>query len=227
MSNIQIVVDVQNDFCSEDANGNRGSLGIPGADKAYVATLSKYLSEVSDEDHLIFTRDWHPPNHVSFAPNPEMVFQNQEIDGRMQTLWPVHCVQDTWGARICLDSSLKPDLILDKGTNERYESYGAFVSEPTNEERIETPLGDMLAARVFKVVSSGNPIGDIIITGLAYDYCVKHTALQATQFIKSLGGMFRGEVVVLKDLTRSVAPDNDEDTTKELEEAGVKVRNSQ
>ena len=143
-------------------------------------------------DLIVATKDWHPAGHSSFA-----------------SLWPPHCVQETAGAEFVagLDTSRIARVFL-KGTDIEIDSYSGFFD---NEHRRATGLGDYLKER---------GVTDVFIAGLATDYCVKFTALDAV----ALG--FKTSVVV--DACRGVEV-NEGDTARALEEmraAGVNIRES-
>lgn len=170
-----IVVDVQNDFCPG------GALAVPGGDEV-VAEVSRLAAEAP---LVIATRDWHPPDHSSFA----------ERGGS----WPVHCVQGTPGAQLHADLVIAPDAIVDKGQSPEREGYSAFE---------DTALESLLRER---------GVGTVDVAGLALDYCVKATALDA----RAAGF----DVVVHRDATRAVnvRPGDDERAVQELRAAGVRV----
>src|SRR5258708_20577469 len=116
-----IIVDVQNDFLPG------GALAVPEGDKGIPV-----INELSLEFDLVFTtQDWHPPNHCSFAashPNKK-VGDRIVIDGQEQFLWPVHCVQSTYGPKLA--ARFHPKVIsggvrIGKGTDERWDSYSGF-----------------------------------------------------------------------------------------------------
>lgn len=124
----------------------------------------------SQFDLVVATQDWHPANHGSFAANdpgkkPGDVI---ELDGLRQILWPVHCVQNTAGAAFVPALNMKQVAeVFQKGTDPLIDSYSGFFD---NGHRRATGLGDFLKAR---------KVTDVFIAGLATDYCVKFTALDA------------------------------------------------
>jgi len=157
-----IIVDVQNDFLAG------GALAVPEGDK-----VIPVINELSLEFDLVFTtQDWHPPNHCSFAashPNKK-VGDRIVIDGQEQILWPVHCVQNTNGAELA--AGLHPKVIsggvhIGKGTDERVDSYSGFFD---NQRKRATGLETLLRE---------HDASDLTIVGLATDYCVKATVLDA------------------------------------------------
>ncbi len=155
-----VLVDIQNDFLPG------GPLAVPHGD-AIVAPINRLLPAY---DLVVATQDWHPPNHGSFAANHPGCQVGQLIDlhGLPQLLWPVHCVQDTRGA--AFPDTLNAGRIqgcFHKGTDPTVDSYSGFFD---NGHRQATGLADFL--RVHQV-------GEVHLAGLATDYCVKFTALDA------------------------------------------------
>lgn len=140
MPHALVIVDYQNDF------NPGGALAVPGGDE--IAPRINELAASGEYDLVVATRDWHPPDHGSFA----------ERGGP----WPVHCVAGTPGAELSdtLDSA-HVDAIVDKGTDPGTEGYSGF--EGTN-------LAELLRDR---------GIDRVTVVGLATDYCVKNTALDA------------------------------------------------
>lgn len=150
-----IIVDVQYDFCPG------GALAIKEGDK-----VVKVINRIRDLfDTVVFTQDWHPPDHKSFAStNNKKVNEVIDLNGVPQILWPDHCVQNTKGAMFlpCLILK-KDDFIVRKGMDPDVDSYSAFFD---NMKKNKTTLDDYLHTR---------GINDIFVTGLATDYCVKFT----------------------------------------------------
>lgn len=138
-----IIVDYQNDFTPPD-----GALAVPGGDR--IAERLNALARSGDYALVVATRDWHPPDHGSFA----------DQGGP----WPSHCVQDTPGAQLHprLDTTAI-DVVLDKGQDQATAGYSGFDG---------TNLAEVLRER---------GIDQVTVVGLATDYCVKHTALEALQ----------------------------------------------
>lgn len=157
-----ILVDLQNDFCPG------GALPVPEGDA--VIPLANALQ--SRFDLVVATQDWHPANHASFAAShpgrkPGEVI---DLDGLAQVLWPVHCVQGTWGAEFhsALDRR-RIAQVFRKGTDPRIDSYSGFFD---NGRRHATGLADYLHQR---------GVSEVFVCGLATDYCVKFTALDAVE----------------------------------------------
>ena len=160
--NALIIVDLQNDFLPG------GTLPVPRGDE--VIPVANELQ--SRFDVVVATKDWHPPNHGSFAANHKDKKPGDRIilDGIEQILWPVHCVQNTPGAEFAsaFDTS-RIAHVFHKGIDPKIDSYSTFFD---NAHRRETGLADYLKERSIK---------DIYLMGLALDYCVKYSALDARQ----------------------------------------------
>jgi nicotinamidase/pyrazinamidase len=157
---VLLVVDVQNDFCPG------GALPVKEGDK--IIPLINQLRPGFTQ--VILTQDWHPMNHLSFAANHpgKKIGEVVDLDGLPQILWPVHCVQGSPGAQFHPDLLIQPgDRIFKKGTDPRIDSYSAFHD---NAHRKSTGLGDYLRAIATR---------EITICGLATDYCVKYSVLDA------------------------------------------------
>ena len=156
-----IVVDVQNDFCPG------GALAIAGGDEI-VAPIN---NRMADFDAVILTQDWHPAGHSSFASSHKAAeFSTTEMPYGSQVLWPDHCVQGSIGAAFHKDLDIdRADLILRKGYRPGIDSYSAFFE---NDRRTATGLEGYLKTRgVF----------DVTFVGLATDYCVAYSALDAAR----------------------------------------------
>lgn len=199
MKKALIIVDVQNDFC------DGGALAVPGADE--IIPYMNLLTRDNEYDEIILTQDWHPANHKSFASNNNRnVGETIQLNGTSQFMWPDHCVQGTFGAdfREALDRS-KATHIVQKGKNPEIDSYSAFQD---NNHFMKTDLDDYLKYHDIKLVE---------ICGLALDYCVKFTCLDAVRngYITCLH--FNGTRAV------NVKPDNGKDTVYQLVESGVSI----
>jgi nicotinamidase/pyrazinamidase len=155
-----IIVDVQNDFCPG------GALAVPGGD-GIIPAINRFQAEF---ELVVATQDWHPANHGSFAANHPGRRPGDEIElgGLRQTLWPVHCVQDTPGAELHPALDRGPiAAVFRKGLDPTVDSYSGFFD---NGRRQATGLEDFLRQR---------GADELFICGLATDYCVKYTALDA------------------------------------------------
>ena len=197
-----IVVDVQNDFLPG------GALAVPGGDEV-VPVANRLLSEMPLS---VATQDWHPANHGSFAANHPGRAAGEviELAGQQQVLWPVHCVQGTRGAEFA--AALDADrfaAVFPKGTNPRIDSYSGFFD---NGHLQSTGLRDYLQQQ---------GIQRVYVLGLATDYCVKFTALDA----RGLGL----ETYLIEDGCRGVElrPGDVERALAEMTAAGVRMVRSE
>jgi nicotinamidase/pyrazinamidase len=191
-----LVIDVQNDNC------DGGALAVPGGQEV-VPVIHRISGRFR---HVILTQDWHPPDHHSFASNHpgRAPFDTIEAPHGKQTLWPDHCVQGSMGA--AFHAHLQPDnaeLILRKGFRNTIDSYSAFTE---NDRLTRTGLTGYLRER---------GLGRIFLAGLAYDYCVRHSA------IDSMRAGF--ETFVVEDACRAInMGDSVADTNYGFSEAGVR-----
>ncbi len=196
-----LLVDIQNDFLPG------GALGVPDGDR--ILPLANRLQ--GRFELVVASQDWHPADHGSFATNHPGKRPGEiiELDGLQQILWPVHCVQDTPGAAFApgLDTR-RFARVFHKGTDPTTDSYSALFD---NGHRNATGLGDFLKAR---------GVTDLFMAGLATDYCVKYTALDAVP----LG--FR--VHVIADACRGVnlQPGDVDRALAEMKGAGVEITSS-
>jgi nicotinamidase/pyrazinamidase len=154
-----IVIDVQNDFCPG------GALAVAGGDEI-VASINEMMAEF---DAVILTQDWHPVGHSSFASGHDMMaFSSIEMPYGPQVLWPDHCVQGSAGAAFHGGlASHHADLIIRKGYRSSIDSYSAFFE---NDQTTATGLEGYLKTRGLL---------DLTFVGLATDYCVAYSALDA------------------------------------------------
>ncbi|HEX4417314.1 MAG TPA: bifunctional nicotinamidase/pyrazinamidase [Kofleriaceae bacterium] len=191
-----ILVDLQYDFCPG------GALAVAHGDET-IAVANRLLPHFSI---VAATQDWHPADHESFAPRHPGKQPGEliELAGVPQVLWPPHCVQDTHGAE--LHAGLARDKITEvfhKGTDRTIDSYSGFFD---NARRKQTGLAEWLRERW---------ITRLYVMGLATDYCVKATALDA----RDLGF----ETWVIEDGCRAVelAPGDGERAFAAMRAAGV------
>jgi nicotinamidase/pyrazinamidase len=157
-----LLVDIQNDFLPG------GALAVPDGD-AVIPVANRLQAAFP---LVAATQDWHPANHGSFASNHpgKKVFEQMDLNGLQQTLWPVHCVQGTLGAELA--PGLRRERITKiflKGTDTGIDSYSGLFD---NGHRKSTGLGEWLKA---------SDVTEVFVCGLATDYCVKFTALDAAQ----------------------------------------------
>jgi nicotinamidase/pyrazinamidase len=201
MKEALILVDIQNDFCPG------GSLAVNDGDKIVpvVNALQKKF------DLIIATQDWHPADHVSFAANHPGKTAGEFIPlgESQQILWPVHCSQGSKGAEFVAElDKAKITKVFQKGTAKMVDSYSGFFD---NDHKNSTGLGDYLRAE---------GVEEVYITGLATDYCVKFTALDAL----NLG--FKTNVVLDGCRGVNLNPGDVEHAVEEMKAAGIKVISS-
>jgi nicotinamidase/pyrazinamidase len=199
--NALILVDLQNDFLPG------GALAVSDADR-----VIPVVNRLMDKFGLVLaTQDWHPLNHGSFAANHPNKRVGEVIDlhGLPQVLWPVHCVAGTAGAEFSpmLDVS-RITRVFRKGTDPTIDSYSGFFD---NGHRRSTGLGEFLKEQA---------VSDVFVCGLATDYCVKFTALDA------IGSGFRTHLII--DACRGVnlKSGDVDDAIKTMQAAGVIVTQS-
>lgn len=156
-----LVIDVQNDFCPH------GSLAVVGGDEI-VAGINAAMPRF---DAVVMTQDWHPADHSSFASSHDAAPMDIiEMPYGPQVLWPDHCVQGTSGADFHRNLDVnRADMIVRKGYNPAIDSYSAFFE---NDRKTPTGLQGYLKAR---------GITQLILVGLATDFCVSYSAVDAAQ----------------------------------------------
>lgn len=155
-----VIVDVQNDFCTD------GSLAVPDSE-AIVPIINDLIGRFA---RVVATQDWHPPGHVSFASSHpgRRPFTSIRLPCGEQTLWPDHCLQDSRGAGLHPRLRLPTDAaIIRKGVRAAVDSYSAFFENDGT-----TPVGLDAVLRDWDV-------RELVVVGLATDLCVMHTALDA------------------------------------------------
>lgn len=158
-----LLVDLQNDFCAG------GTLAVPEGDSTIDIANELIAQFASRGDAIVASQDWHPANHGSFASvQGTAPYTTGELDGLAQTWWPDHCVQGSEGAQLHpLLNAQEIDAVFHKGENPIVDSYSAFFD---NGHRQNTGLDAWLRKR---------EISELIVLGLATDYCVKFTVLDA------------------------------------------------
>lgn len=190
---ILLIIDVQRDFCPG------GNFAVAEGDLV-VAPINRLAASFQ---HIALTQDWHPADHASFAskhPDHQPYQTIQTPDG-LQTLWPDHCVQGTAGADFHPNLDItRAELILRKGFRPAIDSYSAFLE---NDKRTTTGLAGYLRERAFR---------RIFLAGLAYDYCVRFSAVDAVH-----AGF---EAIVIHDACRPIGAI--EETEREFAQIGVK-----
>lgn len=178
-----LVIDIQNDFLEN------GSLEVSGSNS--IIPIVNKLTKGGNFDLIIFTKDWHPHNHKSFASqhDDKNTFDVINLNGIQQVLWPDHCVQNTQGAEFHKDLNIDvPNMyIFKKGMNINIDSYSGFYE---NDHKTSTGLTNFLKEK---------GITDTYLVGISTDYCVKYTA------IDSVKDGFKTNVII--DATSGIAPD--------------------
>lgn len=183
-----VVVDVQNDFADP-----AGSLAVPGGEQVVEAANAHIAAAVAAGATIVYTQDWHPESTPHFVTGGGP--------------WPPHCVRDTWGAQLHPDLLLRGEVVR-KGVHGEDGYSGFTVRDDATGESTQTPLADLLRAA---------GVVELVVLGLATDYCVKATALDA----RTLGW----PVTVPWESVRAVdVRDGDEVRAREaLERAGVRI----
>lgn len=198
-----VVVDVQGDF----TQFKKGSLAVSGTDETFIKALHEGTWRLKRAGFPLYaTQDWHPPDHVSFYTNHpgKKPFDQLQIDGRTQVLWPPHCVQRRAGARLLLDASLFKAVIR-KGKDPRFDSYSGFQDDGGKRTDLDPTL-------------KKDGVTKLVIYGIATDYCVRATALDAV----ALGY----QVILVESLCRGVAPETTEKALEEMKAKGVVILES-
>jgi len=193
-----LLIDLQYDFCPG------GALAVANGHET-IPVANRLMPKFST---IIATQDWHPPHHGSFAVNHpgKKPYDMHELGGLPQVMWPAHCVQNTRGAELhhALDRNLITE-VFQKGTDPSIDSYSGFYD---NGHRKATGLGDWLKQRDIK---------DLFVMGLATDYCVKFTTLDARQ----LG--FNVSLVVDGCRGVNLEPDDSAKAIEEMRAAGATI----
>eukprot|EP01006_Ploeotia_vitrea_P063167 TRINITY_DN85054_c0_g1_i1.p1 TRINITY_DN85054_c0_g1~~TRINITY_DN85054_c0_g1_i1.p1 ORF type:complete len:354 (-),score=188.68 TRINITY_DN85054_c0_g1_i1:82-1143(-) len=198
-----LIIDMQYDFCPPN-----GSLAVNDG-LAVIPVINRLRSAVK-WDYIALTKDWHPQNHVSFFsnhkdnPNAKLFTELTLENGSKQMMWPDHCVQESPGSELHKDLVVEDsDAIVYKGTNPIYDSYSGFFD---NEHKNQTEMTDLLRKQ---------GITDVYVTGLAYDYCVGFTAIDA---------MEQGfNTFVVHDATRGVAPETTTAMIQRLKDNNIRI----
>jgi len=193
-----ILVDIQNDFLPG------GPMGVPQGD-AIIPVVNRLQTAFP---LVVATQDWHPPDHGSFVSNHpgKNAFEQIELNGLPQILWPAHCVQGTPGADLAAGLNRERIAkVFPKGTDAGIDSYSGFFD---NGHRKSTGLGEWLKAE---------GVSEVYVCGLATDYCVKFTALDAA------GIGFK--TCLIRDASRGVnlKPDDVNRAIEEMARAGITV----
>ncbi|MBW8285098.1 MAG: bifunctional nicotinamidase/pyrazinamidase [Rhizobium sp.] len=203
MTRALLLIDIQNGFCLG------GNLPVAGGDQ--VVPVANALMHSGRYDLIVASQDWHPANHGSFASQHPGAkpFDLGELSGKPQVLWPDHCVQGT------PDAEFHPGLDLSaiahvqkKGENPAVDSYSAFRD---NDRAALTGLAGYLKNKGVTALD---------IMGLATDYCVRFSALDAVDMLPGV------QVRLIEDGSRGIDPDGVRAAIEEMRSAGVAVVSS-
>ncbi|WP_310393495.1 bifunctional nicotinamidase/pyrazinamidase [Hymenobacter sp.] len=192
-----LLIDIQNDFLPG------GRLAVPEGD-AIIPLVNALQPRF---DLVVATQDWHPAGHQSFASSHagRRPFEQIDLHGLPQVLWPDHCTQASAGAELA--AALHPErieAIFRKGTNPEIDSYSAFFD---NGHRKSTGLADYLR---------GRGVTQVYVAGLAGDYCVYYSALDA------LAAGFA--TTVIEDATRAISGEGFDLAKADLQARGAQLR---
>lgn len=199
-----LLVDIQNGFCPG------GNLPVPDGDE--VVAVANRLIEEGGYDVIVASQDWHPANHGSFASQHpgRRPFEMGKLCGQPQMLWPDHCVQGTPDAEFHADLNTgEIDYIQQKGENPAIDSYSAFRD---NDKAAVTALAGYLRAQGIK---------ELDVCGLATDYCVKFSALDAVDMLPGV------QICFIEDASRGIEPEGVRAAIDEMRAKGVGVVRSE
>lgn len=195
-----LLVDIQNGFCPG------GNLPVPEGDA--IVPLANRLMKSGHYDLIVASQDWHPADHGSFASQHpgRKPFEMGELSGKPQMLWPDHCVQET------KDAEFHPDLetshiayVQHKGENPAVDSYSAFRD---NDRAALTGLSTYMRSK---------GVTELDVCGLATDYCVKFSVLDAIDMLPGVRVRF------ISDASRGIDPAGVESAIAEMKAAGAEI----
>ncbi|MDD1498666.1 bifunctional nicotinamidase/pyrazinamidase [Agrobacterium sp. CNPSo 3708] len=198
-----LLIDIQNGFCPV---GN-----LPVADGDKIVPIANALIENGGYDLIVASQDWHPANHGSFASQHpgKQPFEMGELSGKPQVMWPDHCVQETPDADFHPDLNTQAfDHVQQKGENPAVDSYSAFRD---NDQSATTGLADYLNRQGVTVLD---------ICGLATDYCVSFSALDARDMLPDV------KVRFIEDASRGIDPEGIKAAIAAMRAKGIAVVNS-
>ncbi|WP_027488076.1 bifunctional nicotinamidase/pyrazinamidase [Allorhizobium undicola] len=198
MARALLLIDIQNGFCPG------GNLPVPEGDA--VVPLANALMESGGYDLIVASQDWHPANHGSFASQHpgRQPFEMGELSGKPQMMWPDHCIEGTADAAFHGDLETgKIDFVQQKGLNPTVDSYSAFRD---NDRSALTGLDSYLKQ---------HNVSELDIMGLATDYCVKFSALDAMDMLPGV------KVRLIMDGCRGIDPLTVDAALAEMRAAGV------
>ncbi|KAA9387473.1 bifunctional nicotinamidase/pyrazinamidase [Neorhizobium galegae] len=195
-----LLIDIQNGFCP---GGN-----LPVAHGDEIVPVANQLIEGGGYDVIVASQDWHPENHGSFASRHpgKKPFDMGELSGQPQVMWPDHCVQSTPDAEFHPDLNVEAvDYIQQKGENPAVDSYSAFRD---NDQAAITGLAGYLRAQ---------QVTELDLCGLATDYCVKFSALDAVEMLPDV------KVRFIEDASRGIDPEGVKSAIAEMRAKGIGI----
>jgi nicotinamidase/pyrazinamidase len=195
-----LLIDIQNGFCPG------GNLAVAHGDD--IVPIANSLISDGGYDVIVASQDWHPANHGSFASQHpgQKPFDMGELSGQPQVMWPDHCVQETPDAEFHPDLDIGAvDYIQQKGENPAVDSYSAFRD---NDQAALTGLAGYLRAQ---------QITELDVCGLATDYCVKFSALDAVEMLPDV------KVRFIEDASRGITPEGVRAAIEEMRANGVGI----
>ncbi|MBP2461512.1 MULTISPECIES: bifunctional nicotinamidase/pyrazinamidase [unclassified Rhizobium] len=195
-----LLIDIQNGFCPG------GNLAVAHGDD--IVPIANSLISDGGYDVIVASQDWHPANHGSFASQHpgKKPFDMGELSGQPQVMWPDHCVQETADAEFHPDLDIGAvDYIQQKGENPAVDSYSAFRD---NDQAALTGLAGYLRAQ---------QITELDVCGLATDYCVKFSALDAVEMLPDV------KVRFIEDASRGITPEGVRAAIEEMRANGVGI----
>ncbi len=198
-----LLVDIQNGFCPG------GNLAVPHGDE--VVPVINRLIEDGGYDVIVASQDWHPENHGSFASQHPGAkpFEMGSLSGKPQVMWPDHCVQGSPDAEFHPDLNVHAiDYIQQKGENPAVDSYSAFRD---NDQAALTGLAGYLRSQ---------QVTELDVCGLATDYCVKFSALDAVDMVPDV------KVRFIEDASRGIDPEGIKNAIAEMKAKGIGVISS-
>ncbi|WP_105430604.1 bifunctional nicotinamidase/pyrazinamidase [Neorhizobium sp. T6_25] len=198
-----LLIDIQNGFCP---GGN-----LPVAHGDEIVPIANQLIESGGYDVIVASQDWHPENHGSFASRHpgRKPFEMGELSGQPQVMWPDHCVQGTPDAEFHPDLNVETiDYIQQKGENPAVDSYSAFRD---NDQAAITGLAGYLRAQ---------QVTQLDLCGLATDYCVKFSALDAVEMLPGV------KVRFIEDASRGIDSEGVKSAIAEMRAKGVGIVSS-
>ncbi|SCX03620.1 bifunctional nicotinamidase/pyrazinamidase [Agrobacterium rosae] len=198
-----LLIDIQNGFCPG------GNLAVTDGDT--IVPIANALIDNGGYDLIVASQDWHPANHGSFASQHpgKQPFEMGKLSGKPQVMWPDHCVQGTADAEFHPDLNAQAfDYVQQKGENPAVDSYSAFRD---NDQFAMTGLADYLERQGVTVLD---------LCGLATDYCVSFSALDAVDMLPAV------KVRFIEDASRGIDPEGIKAAIAAMRAKGVTVVNS-